>query len=342
MRILINLFLSFIIIAFVSCEKESIDFDAIPENQPVFHANGSLDNEVFRLYAGRNEVNSSFLIDSDNNNISTIIQNQDTSLKITLFLEEHQFEDIGQPETWERLFDIPSLNYIPEIGFEFTNIINDSIVSFDVYYNNQQISDLQLLHLLTTNGAYDICVTANFLSGCSRDLCNTVYIGVDGPDININHSIFNDSLFLETSADGDLTWYLNDYPIGNGNTAVTNVSEGIYVVSLKQEINGVTYIVNRNVSVNSSECFFEDFVVSIPNLSAFALVEYTVNGSLYESITSFSQDAFIQIDEAQPYVEPGTGRSLLRLNGHGELLLNNSTYGEKSFVLKSFSLPVLR
>lgn len=351
-----------LLICLLACEK-----DQLPEPStasPVFEFNATIDGQQINLKGG---VDNYYLFSSttqDGNGVKSYIADLTkndcvdcpNSLRITLI-------DYASSATSNTIADstfyVGNYNLATSTGFpsrysvQFTPTTLGPVltgINWD-FGDGKTILETSPNHTYTRPGKYEVCMNANFVGGCSSNLCNALELGnlgdfceanlVVGPAVG---TTFN---FSGTGIGGQAP-YTYFWDFGDGNTAVDQnmahsyAAEGVYTARLTvRDANGLESTKRQNVRTqNSTDCAARYTYAITPianpeNLGNVVIEWRDANGVLYTSKNDNQPlRSYFRINSVEEYFANEDGKATKKLavqfsctlyNGMNQLEIKNAT-----------------
>ncbi len=331
----------FVSIALFGCKPEE---HTPAEGEPIFSTQGTVDGQAFSITAGVSDyyMFTNYSLDtgnvfSFNGSFKTV--DCDTICNNSLSITFRNYKiDANQATAFSQSMSLPPHNVFSSPSGTPTSMQ----VDFIAITMGGQASDLlwdfgdgtssieaNPQHTYVVPGIYEVCLTANYIDGCNRSICNTLNNNLPGADCDASFSATpngNTVAFTASPTGNGPFTYAWDF--GDGTTTNTQgashtySSPGVYQVCLTTtSSDNCTSSICKNIATDNANTCSVDYladttVLSNPlNLATVELAWTDENGKVFTSKSDTQpSSSHFEILSIEDFVDNELGAKTKKLN----------------------------
>lgn len=337
-----TIFFLLLIVGFSSCKKETIE-DPIPDQTPVFTANGSLNGNSFEIIAGENGAEMQTLTQIENGVkfYSGVLGDGSENIEFGIHEGNLDITNLSDPSNFSGALHFSRVPDEPLLVLSKDALPNASIIQEIKWYVNNIFTGTNYVEI-NLPGKYDVCAEVTFSDGMQSTLCNEMVVGYE------NHSNYKLRHYLNqmgvlkvwldeaSSMASSVQWFINDEPYCQSETLELPINaKPVKVTSTVTFNNGASRTRSILVDGSLSGKFIEDFSVFESELANPVFWDYSViiryrkNGVTYTSVSADNTNSSIIVNDIDYFGLNSAGNQVFKCSASVSCFVTDPSNGSQ-------------
>jgi len=338
-----TIFFLLLIVGFSSCKKETIE-DPIPEQTPVFTANGSLNGNSFEIIAGEENATMQTMTRLENGVklYTGILGNNNESIEFGIHEGNIDLASISNLNHFSGSLQFARIPSEPLLMLSKELLPNAMMIDQIKWYVNgvfAGIDDVEIIY----PGKYNICAEVVFFDGMQSTLCNEMIAGYHlNASYKLTHYLNqtgNLKVWLDEATEpiSSVEWLVDDVLYCPGE--MLNIGEiGLKSYKITSRVtftNGVVRTRSILVDGSLSGKFIEDFSIFENEIINEVFWDYTVSikfkkdGITYSTAEADNSNATIIVNDMNYFGLNSSGNQVFKCNASVNCFVTDPSNGSQ-------------